>query len=138
MAASSKFDLSSSSPDRPLYAGQRGSHIAASLDRSGSFRESIENSILSSLPNMSRSSSSATQGDVASFFNYVRFDPKLVSPENKSIRQTEYKRHISAALGIPPDESPSPSAKSKQLPSPVPEDIKRLRDGLHTNFRRAR
>ncbi|KAJ1439883.1 hypothetical protein SESBI_02105 [Sesbania bispinosa] len=138
MATSTKFDLSSSSPDRPLYTGQRGSHIAASLDRSSSFRESVENQILSSPPNMSRSSSSATQGDVVSFFNCVRFDQKLVAPEYKSNRQIDYKRHISAALGISPDESPSSSVKGKQLPSPVPEDTKRLRDGLHTNFRRAR
>ena len=138
MATSSKFDLSSSSPDRPLYTGQRGSHMAASLDRSGSFRESMENPILSSLPNMSRSSSSATQGNVVNFFNYVRFVPKLVAPEHKSKRQTDYKRYISAALGVSPDESPSSSLKGKQLPLPVPEDIKRLRDGLHASSRRAR
>lgn len=138
MATSTKFDVSSSSPDRSLYTGQRGSHIAASLDRSGSFRESMENPILSSLPNMSRSSSSATQGDVVRFFNCVRFDPKLAAPDHKCNRQTDYKRHVSAALGISPDESPSTSTKVKQSTSPVPEDIKRVRDGLHANFRRAR
>ncbi|KAF1892414.1 hypothetical protein Lal_00010879 [Lupinus albus] len=138
MAASSKFDLSSRSPDRPLYNGQRGSYIAAALDRSGSFRESVENPVLSSLPNTSRSSSSTTQGDVMSFFNYVRFNKKLVDPEHKSNRQTDYKWHISAALGIPPDVSPSTSAKSKQFPSPVPEDITQIKDGLHANFRRGR
>ncbi|WJX28387.1 hypothetical protein P8452_17114 [Trifolium repens] len=138
MAASTKFDVSSTSPDRPLYTGQRGSHIATSLDRSGSFRESLENPILSSLPNMSRSSSSASQGDVNSFFSCVRFDPKLVALDHKSNRPMDYKRHVSAALGISPDESPSSYAKGKQLTSPVPEDIKRLRDGLHANSRRAR
>ncbi|XP_027902807.1 uncharacterized protein LOC114162976 isoform X3 [Vigna unguiculata] len=126
------------SPDRQLYPGQRGSHIAPSLDRSGSFRESMENPILSSLPNMSRSSSSATQGDVVSFFNCVRFNLKLVAPEHKSNRQTDYKRLVSAALGISSDESPSSSAKGKQLSSPAPEDIKRLRDSIHASFRRAR
>jgi hypothetical protein len=138
MAASTKFDVSSTSPDRPLYTGQRGSHIATSLDRSGSFRESLENPILSSLPNMPRSSSSASQGDVNSFFSCVRFDPKLVALDHKSNRPMDYKRHVSAALGISPDESPSSYAKGKQLTSPVPEDIKRLRDGLHANSRRAR
>ncbi|XP_047171004.1 uncharacterized protein LOC124839283 isoform X2 [Vigna umbellata] len=126
------------SPDRQLYSGQRGSHIAPSLDRSGSFRESMENPILSSLPNISRSNSSATQGDVVSFFNCVRFNLKLVAPEHKSNRQTDYKRLVSAALGIFSDESPSSSAKGKQLSSPAPEDIKRLRDSLHASFRRAR
>ncbi|TKY72826.1 hypothetical protein E2542_SST01571 [Spatholobus suberectus] len=138
MATSTKFDISSSSPDRPLYTGQRGSHIAPSLDRSSSFCESMENPILSSLPSMSRSSSSATQGDVVSFFNCVRFNPKLMATEHKSNRQTDYKRLVSAAFGISPDESPSSSAKGKQLLSPVPEDIKRLGESLHANFRRAR
>ncbi|KHN35878.1 hypothetical protein glysoja_013303 [Glycine soja] len=138
MATSTKFDISSSSPDRPLYSGQRGSHIVPSLDRSGSFRESMESPILSSLPSMSRSNSSATQGDVVSFFNCVRFNLKLVAPEHKSNRQIDYKRLVSAAFGISPDDSPSSSAKGKQLSSPVPEDIKRLRDSLHTSFRRAR
>ncbi|XP_027359948.1 uncharacterized protein LOC113868500 isoform X2 [Abrus precatorius] len=136
MATSTKFDISSTSPDRPSHTGQRGSHITSSIDRSGSFRENMENPILSSLPNMSRSSSSATQGDVVSFFNCMRFDLKV--PEHKSNRQTDYKRHVSTALGISPDESPSSSAKGKQLSSPVPEDIKRLRDGLLANYRRAR
>ncbi|KAG4932329.1 hypothetical protein JHK87_046331 [Glycine soja] len=138
MATSSKFDPSSSSPDRPLYPGQRGSHIAASLDRSGSFQESMENPILSSLPNMLRSSSPATHGDVESFFNYVRFDPKLLTLEHKSNRQMDFKRHVNAALGISPDESPSSSSKGKLLPSPVPEDMKRVKDALGANIVKAR
>ncbi|KAK7265396.1 hypothetical protein RJT34_33016 [Clitoria ternatea] len=138
MATSSKFDPSSSSPDRPLYPGQRGSHIAASLDRSSSFRESMENPILSSLPNMLRSSSPATHGGVESFFNYVHFDPKLLTLEHKSNRQVDYKRHVNAALGISPDESPTSSSKGKLLPSPVPEEIKRLKDILHANSVKAR
>ncbi|XP_027330390.1 uncharacterized protein LOC113846392 isoform X2 [Abrus precatorius] len=138
MATSNKFDPSSSSPDRPLYPGQRGSHIAASLDRSGSFRESMENPSLSSLPSMLRNSSSATHGDVESFFNYVHFDPKLLALEHKSNRQMDYKRHTNAALGISPDESPSSSSKGKLLPSPIPEDIKRLKEILHANNVKAR
>ncbi|KAL2338748.1 hypothetical protein Fmac_013194 [Flemingia macrophylla] len=138
MATSSKFDPSSNSPDRPLYPGQRGSHIAASLDRSGSFRESMENPILSSLPNMLRSSSPATHGDVESFFNYVRFDPKLLTLEHKSNRQMDYKRLVNTALGISPDESPSNSSKGKPLSSPVPEDMKRLKEVLGGNVVKAR
>ncbi|KAE9609903.1 hypothetical protein Lalb_Chr07g0180961 [Lupinus albus] len=138
MATSSKFGPSSSSPDRPLYTGQRGSHIAASLDRSGSFRESRGNPNLSSLPTMSRSCSSATHGDVSSFFKYVHFDQKLAVPEHhKSNHQMDYKQHVCAALGISPDESPS-YTKGKLLPSSVAEDIKRLKDSLHANQVKAR
>ncbi|KAL5572427.1 hypothetical protein UlMin_022024 [Ulmus minor] len=131
MATSSKFDISSSSPDRPLYiSGQRGSHIAAQLDRSGSFRESMENPILSSLPNMSRNASSVTQGDLLNFFHCMRFDPKLVASEHKSSRQVDFKRHVNLALGILPDESPSSSSKGKLIASPSPEEIKRVKTGL--------
>lgn len=138
MATSSKFDISSSSPDRPLYAGQRGSQIAASLDRSGSFRESMENPILSSLPNMSRSSSSATQGDVTSFFKHLRFDPKLVVQEHKSNRQVDLKQRVNVALGLPPDESSPSSSKAKLVPTPVPEEIKRVKAGLCESSVKAR
>ncbi|KAM0969853.1 hypothetical protein FF1_018056 [Malus domestica] len=139
MATSSKFDLSSGSPDRPLYtSGQRGSHIATALDRSGSFRESIENPILSSLPNMSRSTSAITQGDVTNFFQCLRFDQKLVAPEHKSGRQGDLKRFVSVALNVSPDESPSASVKGKLLPSPIPEEIKRVKAGLRESSIKAR
>ncbi|KAL1371818.1 hypothetical protein HN51_002024 [Arachis hypogaea] len=134
MATSSKFDPTSSSPDRPLYTGQRGSHMAASLDRSGSFRESMESPMLSSLTSMSRSSSSATHGDVVNFFNCVNFDSKLLAGEHKSNRQIDYKRHVNVALGISPDESPSSSSKGKL----VPEEIKRLKDTLYASHLKAR
>ncbi|XP_050216331.1 uncharacterized protein LOC126667407 [Mercurialis annua] len=125
MATSSKFDLSSDIPDRLLYAsGQRGSHLTAQLDRSGSFRESMENPVLSSLPNMTRSGSTLAQGDVVNFFQCLRFDPKMVASEHKSHRQGDFKRHLSNALGISVDDIPSGPLKGK---IPVPEDIKRVR-----------
>lgn len=131
MATSGKFDISGS-PDRPLYiSGQRGSHIAPQLDRSGSFRESVDNPILSSLPNMSRSTSTVPQGDLLDFFHCLRFDPKAVAAlHHKSLRQGDFKRHVNVALGISPDESPSGSTKGKMLPSPSMEEIKQVKDGL--------
>nr|GLL47722.1 uncharacterized protein LOC109186567 [Ipomoea trifida] len=70
MSASNKYDLTSSSPDRPLYgSAQRGSYGASNM----------ENPILSSLPNMTRSSSGATQGDVVKFFQCLRIDPKAMA-----------------------------------------------------------
>ncbi|KAM5547317.1 hypothetical protein ABKV19_001690 [Rosa sericea] len=139
MATSSKFDLSSGSPDRPLYtSGQRGSHMAASLERPGSFRESMENPILSSLPNMSRSTSAIAQGDVTNFFQCLRFDPKQVAAEQKSNRQGDLKRLMNVALSISPDESPSSSVKGKLLPAPLPEDVKRVKAGLRESIVKAR
>lgn len=130
MAMSSKFDLSSDSPDRPIYSsGHRGSHLAAQMDRSSSFRESMENPILSSLPNMTRSSAVVAQGDVVKFFQCIPFDPKVVAAEHKSSRQGDFKRHMNTALGISADDSPG-SSKGKVALSPSPEEIKRVRDGL--------
>ncbi|KAK2645301.1 hypothetical protein Ddye_020496 [Dipteronia dyeriana] len=139
MAMSSKFDPSSGSPDRPLYtSGQRGSHLTASMDRSGSFRESMENPILSSLPNNSRGSSAVTQGDVSSFLQCLRFDPKVVAAEHKSNRQGDFKRHMNIALGFSADDSPSGLLKGKILSSPVPEEIKKVKLGLHQSNIKAR
>lgn len=139
MATSSKFDISSSSPDRPLYiSGQRGSNIAAQLDRSGSFRESMDNPILSSLPNMSRSTSSTTQGDLMNFFHCMRFDPKVVAAEHKSLRQGDFKRHVNSVLGLTPDESPSGSTKGKMIQSAAPEEIKRVKAVLRESGVKAR
>lgn len=138
MASSSKFDLSSSSPDRPLYtSGQRGSYTATSLHRSGSFRDSMENPILSSLPSMSRSSSSVTQGDLMNFFQCLRFDQKMVSPDHKLHRQAILKR-LGSALGISSDDSPSGSSKAKLLPSPSPDELKRFKAGLRESVLKAK
>ncbi|KAE8735321.1 Serine/arginine repetitive matrix protein 2 isoform 2 [Hibiscus syriacus] len=131
MAMSSKFELSSGSPDRPLYtSGQRGALLAAQLDRSSSFRETMENQILSSMPSMSRNSSVAAQGDVYSFFQCLRFDPKVVAADHKLNRQGDFKRHINVALGLSSDESPTLLSKGKLPPSPIPEEIKRVKAGL--------
>ncbi|XP_073289815.1 uncharacterized protein [Primulina huaijiensis] len=138
MSASSKFELSSASPDRPLYAsGHRGSYGAATLDRSGGFRENMENPLLSSLPNMTRSTSSVTQGDVLNFFQCVRFDPKSMVVEHKLNRPAEFKRFASAAVGFPLEDSLTAPTKSK-LSTPAPEDLRRLKSGVRESGTKAR
>lgn len=137
MATSSKFDLSSGSPDRPLYTGgHRGSHLAPALDRCGSFRESMESSNSASISSNSRAP--VTQEDVSSFFQCLRFDPKVVAADHKSSRQGDFKRHLNVALGISADDSPTVSAKSKLLPCPLPEEIKRFKSGLRESSVKAR
>lgn len=126
--ASSKFDLCSGSPDRPLY-GQRGSYSGATLDRSSSFRENMENSILSTLPSMSRSTSAVTQGDVTSFLQCLRFDSKAMVSDHKFNRAMDFKRLACLALGVQSDDSPSGSSKGK-LASTSPEELKRFKLGL--------
>ncbi|XP_060187507.1 uncharacterized protein LOC132616828 [Lycium barbarum] len=139
MSASSRFDLSSSSPDRPLYAsGQRGSYASASLDRSASFRENMENPILSSLPNMTRSTSTITQTDVTNFFQCLRFDPKAMVTEHKLNRHSDFKRLTGLALGMPVEDSPVVSSKGKPSSSPFPEEARRLKAGLRESCTKAR
>ncbi|XP_071696844.1 uncharacterized protein [Rutidosis leptorrhynchoides] len=137
MVSSGKFDLSSVSPDRPIYnSGQRGSYAAASLDRSSSFRENMENPILSSLPSMSRSTSNVTQVDVTNFFQCLRFDPKSMATEHKFNRHGDFRRLAGAVVGSP-DASPSGSLKGKNPNSP-PDDLKRLKTGLRESTIKAR
>lgn len=140
MAMSSKFDSSSGSPDRPsLYSsGQRGSHLAAPMERSGSFRESMESPIMSSASNNSKGSSTTTQGDVSSFLRCFHLDPKVVAAEYKTNRQGDFKRHMNVALGISADDSPIGVSKGKILSSPVPDEIKRVKAGLRESIVRAR
>lgn len=140
MSASSKFDISSSSPDRPLYAsGQRGSYApTASLDRSGSFRENMENPIFSSLPNMTRSASTVTRTDAVNFFQCLRFDPKAMVTDHKLNRIIDFKRLTSLTLGVPVEDSPLVSSKGKLYPSPSAEDARRLKTGLRESCTKAR
>ncbi|XP_047319857.1 uncharacterized protein LOC124923904 isoform X2 [Impatiens glandulifera] len=127
MAASTKFDRSSNSPDRQLYT-PRGSFMSASLDRLGSFRENAEHPILSSLPSLSRGSSSTSQGDVASFLQCLQFDPKSMALEHKYNRHVGFKRIANVAFGLPSDGSPAGPVKGKPLPSPSLDDLKRLKE----------
>ncbi|XP_076945259.1 uncharacterized protein LOC143616267 [Bidens hawaiensis] len=137
MASSGKFDLSSSSPGRPLYnTGKRGSHTVAAMDRSASFRDNMENPILSSLPSMSRSSVNVSQGEVTNFFQCLRFDLKSMAAEYKCNRHGDFKRLASAAL-CTPDDSPSALFKGKQ-PFSSPENLKRLKVGLRESTIKAR
>jgi hypothetical protein len=89
-------------------------------------------------PIMLRTTSPIAQTDVTNFFQCLRFDPKVVAADHKSIRQGDFKRHVSIALGILGDESPSGSLKGKFIPSPIPEEIKRFKAGLRENNVKAR
>lgn len=131
MVMSSKFEFTSNSPDRPLHSsGQRGAHMAVPLDRSGSFRESLENPNLSTLPNMSRSASAVSQGDVLNFLQCLHFGRKLVATDEKSNRQGDFSRQLQLALSMSPDDSPSSSSKGKLPSSVMPEEIKRMKVSL--------
>lgn len=138
MASSSKFELSSGSPDGLMYpSGQRGSYVAASLDRSGRFREGMENRV-SVLPGMSRSGSSLSHADMTSLLQSLPLDAKAVAADLKPPRQGELKRLIAGALGISVDDSSPLTLSGKALPSSSQDELKRIRANLLDNLNRAR
>lgn len=138
MATSSKFDLSASS-DRPPYpSGPRGLYGGPSLDRSGSFRESMDSPILSSFPSMSKNSFRVTQGNIKNFFECLHFDPESVGSDNKVQVLGEIKRIANVVLGSLQDGSASGSLKGRLLSSLSQEDLKKTKAALQEGSDEAR
>ncbi|KAG9453519.1 hypothetical protein H6P81_006423 [Aristolochia fimbriata] len=128
MATSNKFDLPSSSPEGSSYAnGSRAYYAVSSLDRSGSLREAIENRTLPSQPNVSRSGSTLSHGDVVNLIQSLPFDLKQMAADQKFPRQGEIKRMITSALGISQDDALFGSVNVKSLPSSSQGEIRRVK-----------
>ncbi|XP_020108296.1 uncharacterized protein LOC109724063 isoform X2 [Ananas comosus] len=136
MAASSKFDLSSSCPDGPTYPnGQRGPYATASLERSASFREGMESRI-SSAPSLSRSSLTQAQGDFVNLVHSLISDFKPVFADQKLLRSGEIRRAINSVIGSSSEES-SASIGARYPPSTV-EELRRAKSSLGGNLSKAR
>ncbi|GJR04868.1 hypothetical protein Tco_0527852 [Tanacetum coccineum] len=117
--------MSSSSQKKPLHAngnGQRGSHVGGSLNRSASFRDKTENPILSSLPSMSRNTSTPKQEDVTKFLQCSRVDPKAMVSEYKFNRHGDFKKLANDALA----------------PNASPDHLKKLKAGLRESVTKGR
>ncbi|XP_018438595.1 uncharacterized protein LOC108811019 isoform X3 [Raphanus sativus] len=138
-AAPGKSDRSSGGPDRTSLYRSNLAAAAAHMERSSSFRETVEHPPVPNTTLRRSTSPLAQTTDVTNFFQCLRFDPKVVAADHKSIRHGDFKRHVSMALGVQGDESPSTTTlKGKLVPSPVPEEIKRLKAGLRENNVKAR
>ncbi|KAI3913681.1 hypothetical protein MKX01_035877 [Papaver californicum] len=134
MSSSNKYGLASDSPDRPTYpSGQRGVYGAASLNRSGSFREGMENRILSSRPSMSRSGSACSPAEVANFLHSLPLDAKVMASGQKLPRQVEVSKILSASLGVSQDNTHSGSSTTRV----APEGIRRAKGAVLENMGRA-
>ncbi|KAI3955892.1 hypothetical protein MKW98_006252 [Papaver atlanticum] len=134
MSSSNKYGLASNSPDRPTYpSGQRGVYGAASLNRSGSFREGMENRIISSRPGMSRSGSACSPAEVANFLHSLPLDAKVMVSGQKLPRQAELSRILSASLGVSQDNTHSGSSTTRI----APEGIKKAKGAIFENAGRA-
>ncbi|KAI3967057.1 hypothetical protein MKW92_032870 [Papaver armeniacum] len=134
MSSSNKYGLASNSPDRPTYpSGQRGVYGASSLNKSGSFREGMENRILSSRPGMSRSGATCSPAEVANFLHSLPLDAKVMVSGQKLPRQAEVSRILSASLGMSQDNTHSGSSTTRI----APEGIKKAKGAILENAGRA-
>ncbi|XP_039132939.1 uncharacterized protein LOC120269999 isoform X2 [Dioscorea cayenensis subsp. rotundata] len=136
MAGSMRAELASSSLDGSTFSatyptGQRGSYSGASLDRSGSFRESLENRIMASGPGASRTSSPTV--DVPPPSQHLLLDTISMS-EPKYPRTGELRR----VLGVSLEEHSFGSVQSKPIPPIALEELKRFKASLLESSLRAR
>ena len=138
MATSIKFDLSASSDRPPSPSDPRGLYGGISLDRSGSFRESMDSPILSSLPSMSRSSFRVTHRDIQGFFECLHFDPESVGSCNRFQLSGEIKRITNDVLGNLHDGSASGSLKGRLQSSLSHEELKKTKAALQDGCDEAR
>lgn len=106
------------------------------MDKSGSFRESMDTSGASSLPAVLRKSAIA-QTNVLNFFHCLQFDSKLLALDHKSNCQGDLKRSVAVALGFSPD-SPANVLKGKLVALPSLEELKRVKLGLREYSGKAR
>ena len=136
MAGSMRAELASSSLDGSTFSatypsGQRGSYSGASLDRSGSFRESLENRIMASGPGASRTSSPTV--DVPPPSQHLILDT-ISMCEQKYSRTGELRR----VLGVSLEEHSFGSVQSKPIPPIALEELKRFKASLLESSLRAR
>ncbi|XP_042439309.1 uncharacterized protein LOC122024705 isoform X1 [Zingiber officinale] len=136
MAGSTRTESASSSMDGPNFApayqnGQRGTHLGPGLERSGGFRESLENRSLFAGPGTLRNAASSSE--IPTVLQYLPFE--IFSwVEQKCSRTGEIRR----VLGVTVEDHTFGSAQSKPIPPIAPEDLKRLKGNIYESSNRAR
>ncbi|XP_064953129.1 uncharacterized protein LOC135606188 isoform X3 [Musa acuminata AAA Group] len=136
MSGSMRAESASSSLDGPNFAasyhnGQRGTYSGSGLERSGSFRESLESRILVTGPGTSRNT--ASSAEIPHLLQYLSLEHFSMS-EHKYSRSGELRR----VLGVTVEEHSFGSVQSKLLPPIASEDLKRFRASIFESSTRAR
>ncbi|XP_064960013.1 uncharacterized protein LOC135584553 isoform X6 [Musa acuminata AAA Group] len=136
MSGSMRAESASSSLDGPNFAasyhnGQRGAYSGSGLERSGSFRESLESRILVTGPSTSRNT--ASSAEIPHLLQYLSLEHFSMS-EQKYSRSGELRR----VLGVTVEEHSFGSVQSKLLPPIASEDLKRFRASIFESSTRAR
>ncbi|XP_068658544.1 uncharacterized protein [Aristolochia californica] len=132
MAGSTRFELASGSPEgsafNATYAnGQRANYGGATLDRSGSFRESVENRMLTSGPSTSRGGPTSMEMPPLTQFLTLEM---VTLPAPKFTHSGELRRILGASLGVTSEDHPSGTALLKPFSPVVTEELKRFRMSL--------
>ncbi|KAK6933550.1 hypothetical protein RJ641_036444 [Dillenia turbinata] len=130
MAGNVRFESSSGSPEEPAFAvnypnGQRGNYSGATLDRSGSFRESSESRLLSSGTSVSRINSTMS-GDSSSLSQCLLLEPIMMA-EQKFTLCGEVRRVLGLSIGSSSEDNSFGAAHSKPPPPVATEELKRFK-----------
>ncbi|XP_062181197.1 uncharacterized protein LOC133885493 [Phragmites australis] len=132
MASGTKSDLVSGSPDgHGYFNAQRGPYAAASLERSGSFREGVDGYAI--FPASSSSRSAVV--DSATLLQSLAVDLRTATVDHKTSR-LDLKKSISSIIGTSPEDSIS-TPLGRNLPNSV-EEIRRMKNNLNDNSNKAR
>ncbi|CAL4907547.1 unnamed protein product [Urochloa decumbens] len=132
MASGTKSDLVSGSPDgHGYFSAQRGPYAAASLERSGSFREGSDGYAM--FPASSSSRSAAV--DSTSVLQSLVVDLRTVTVDHKTSR-LDLKKSICSIFGTTEDSTSIPSL-GRNLPNSI-EEIRRVRSNLNDISNKAR
>ncbi|WOK97325.1 hypothetical protein Cni_G06033 [Canna indica] len=134
MSGSTRAESASSSLDGSNFVasynnGQRA-YSGSIMERSGSFRESLENRILVTGPSASRNAASS---EVSPLSHYLSLESFAMSDQRYS-RSGELRR----VLGVTVEEHSFGSSQSKPLPPIASEDLKRFKSSIFESSSRAR
>jgi hypothetical protein len=132
MASGTKSDLLSGSPDgHGYFNGPRGPYSAASLDRSGSFREGGDGYAMFPVSSSSRSPAV----DSATLLQSLAMEPRTTLDQKAS--RLDVKKSVSSIFGISPEESTSTPCIGRNFPNSV-EEIRRLKNNINDMSNKAR
>ncbi|XP_058087160.1 uncharacterized protein LOC131234357 [Magnolia sinica] len=140
MTGSTRFDFASSSPEGSAFAstypnGQRGSYSGASLDRSGSFRESVENRARTSGSSTSRGGTITVEmPPLSQSLTLEQFS----LGDQKFSCQGELRRIVGISPRIAPGDHAVGATLSKPLPPVMSDELRRLKANLQDTYIRAR
>ncbi|RYQ93492.1 hypothetical protein Ahy_B09g099768 isoform D [Arachis hypogaea] len=138
MAGNTRFDLSATSPEEPVFRGtflngQRGILMNGSLDRSASFCDGNEGQVCSTV---SRGNYTST-GDPAPVAQYLILDP-ITMGDQKYTRSGELRRVLGITFGSTREDCAFGTANLKHPPPVATEELKRFKASVQEASARAR